>query len=160
MRRSRKVRYVLQNARQAKCDQKICEIYTRMRKIFQFSDQKICAASTFYEAQKEVLPVVWAEVHKTVQKARELENENSVLELSTDSRWSSRRNGSQNTFTAISSKTGKVIGYKHTVKYGGKREGNCSGPSNMMESNGSRALARELHEAFPDKDEIVRMTSI
>lgn len=129
--------------------------YTQLKKIFQFADQKICASSTFYDAQKKIVPLIRLEVDKTVEAARELEEDNDDIQATLNSRWSSRRNGSQNTAAAISARTGKVIGYQHTIKYGGRREGNYEGPSNMMESSGLQAIANELHTAFPDKKAIL-----
>ena len=38
--------------------------YTQMKKVFAFADIKICASSTFYEAQNRMLPIIEHEVTK------------------------------------------------------------------------------------------------
>lgn len=129
--------------------------YTQMRRIFEFCNIKICAESTFYEAQQKILPIVNVEVDKTVVSARDLEKDYADLFATLDSRWSSRRNGSQNTASAISVRTGKVIAYKHTVKEGGRRNGDYQGTSNMMESAGLQAVAEEIKRSFPGKKVIL-----
>ena len=45
--------------------------YTQLKKAFQFCNVRVCAESTFYE--KKIIPIVEAEVEKTVVAARELE---------------------------------------------------------------------------------------
>ena len=125
--------------------------YTQLKKINALQGVSTCAESTFYRHQKKVLPIINQEVQKTITNAQQemCEIENPSLTL--DGRWSSRRNGSQCTTTAIESHLQKVVSMDNVVKNGGKRIGNFEGASNMMESQGIENMSQELHKICPQK---------
>ena len=108
--------------------------YTQTKELFSYCNIDTVAESTFYEHQKKIIPIIEDCAKRNIAEAREqVKNVESPF-IAIDSRWSSRRNGSQNTATAIESSSKKVIAYKNTIKIGGKRQGDYDGPSNMMES--------------------------
>ena len=126
--------------------------YTQSRDLFRMVNLDCSAESTFYLHQKEIAPKIEELANETVKTSLEQSKGSNSPKISIDSRWSSRRNGSQNTAVAIDVNTNKVISYKNTIKTGGKREGDFSGPSNMMESQGIESISADLKRAFGNRE--------
>ena len=126
--------------------------YTQTKELFSYCNIDTVAESTFYEHQKKIIPIIEQCAQESVSQARELVKDVQSPSVSIDSRWSSRRNGSQNTATAIEASSKKVIAYKNTIKTGGKRQGEYEGPSNMMESAGVTSIAQELNTVFGSRN--------
>ena len=122
--------------------------YTQASTMFHMCNVDTVSSSTFYEAQKEVEPIIIDIANKTVEKAKEEAKALPELVVGEDSRWDSARNGSHNTVIAIENTIGKVISYKNTIKCGGKRCGNYVGPSNMMESEGQKYVNEDIRKTF------------
>ena len=122
--------------------------YTQSKRLMNMCNMKTVAESTYYTHQKKILPIIESCAQTTVENAKtEVQNIKNP-KISIDSRWSSKRNGSQNTATAIETTTNKIISYSNTIKKGGKRNGDYEGSSNMMESAGIRKIAGDLKNTF------------
>ena len=125
--------------------------YQQSKEMLEIMNIETPSESTFYEHQKRIAPIIEEIAQETVEDAINQAKEMNHNSFSIDSRWSSRRNGSQNTCTALDQKTNKVVAFHNTIKVGGKRAGDYSGASNMMESIGVSAIASELKSKFGEK---------
>ena len=126
--------------------------YTQAANFLHMCNIDTVAESTFYEAQLAVEEPIIEAAAKTVTRAREEVMAMTKPRLCDDSRWDSARNGSHNTVAAIETTSGKVVSYRNTIKYGGKRVGNYTGPSNMMESEGLKHVISDVKEMFGDDE--------
>lgn len=78
--------------------------------------------------------------------------DNDSHEFSQDSRWSSPRHGKENTNVMMDVHSPKIVSFYDSVKGRKNLEENCSGPSNMMESNRLHHIASEMNEAYGDDE--------
>ena len=118
---------------------------TRFRETANICNIKTPAMSTYFEAQKKVIPTVIEVANRTVELARQESFAKKETIASTDACWDSARNGKNSTTSAIDCETGKTIDYEIVTRAGGNRVDNFQDASNMMESEGLKRIASRLH---------------
>ena len=92
--------------------------FTAAKKLNALQNIHMPAFSTMYDAQKKMLPKIEAVVRESVETAKATIDKNHESAISMDGRWSSRRNGSQCTTSAIDTETNKIVSLAHVIKRG------------------------------------------
>lgn len=111
--------------------------------MFTLCNIDIPSRGTFFTEQKRQIPIIKECTNKTVIQCRN--NAAKNLNLSTDGCWDHVRNGTHCTVSAIDRDQDKVLYFSNITKDGGKRTGNFSQSSNMMESRGINDIINQIH---------------